>query len=80
MHLDALGPNMKYIRSLACFDHSKDDLSGIIILDVSVNNVKWCFPLPSPPLFCVCFCVCGRQKPEDPQIEPMAEDAITRVV
>ena len=20
-------------------------------------------------LFCVCFCVCGRQKPEDPQIE-----------
>ena len=29
-------------------------------------------------MFCVYFCVCGRQKPEDPQIEPMAEDAITQ--
>ena len=28
--------------------------------------------------FCVCFYVCGRQKPEDPQFEPMADDAITR--
>ena len=29
-------------------------------------------------LFCMCFCACGRQKPEDPQFEPMADDAITR--
>ena len=21
-------------------------------------------------LFCICFCACGRQKPEDPQIQP----------
>ena len=30
-------------------------------------------------LFCVFFSVCGRQKPENPQIEPhMAQDAITQ--
>ena len=25
-------------------------------------------------LFWVCFCMCGQQKPKDPQIEPMADD------
>ena len=29
-------------------------------------------------LLWVCFCMCGWQKSEDPQIEPMAGDAITR--
>ena len=28
-------------------------------------------------LLCICFRLCGRQKPEDPQSEPMADDAIT---
>ena len=26
------------------------------------------------------FVICGRQKPEDPQFEPIADDAITRAV
>ena len=25
-----------------------------------------------------CFCVCGRQKPKDPKLSPMADDAITQ--
>ena len=31
-------------------------------------------------LFCVCFCVCGQQKPDvmTPKLSPMAGDAITR--
>ena len=28
-------------------------------------------------LLCICFCVCGRQKPEDPTLSPMADDTIT---
>ena len=28
-------------------------------------------------LYCVCFYVCGQQKPEDPQF-PIADDAITQ--
>ena len=29
-------------------------------------------------LYCICFCLCGRQKPEEPQFKPMADDAITQ--
>ena len=29
-------------------------------------------------LVCICFCVCGWQKPEDPKLSPMADDAITQ--
>ena len=29
-------------------------------------------------IFCVCYCMCGRQKPEDPSLSPIADDAITR--
>ena len=28
-------------------------------------------------MFCVCFCVCDRQKPEDPKLSPMTDEAIT---
>ena len=31
-------------------------------------------------LLCVCFCVCGRQKPEYPNLSPKADDAITKAV
>ena len=29
-------------------------------------------------LFCICFCTFGQQKPEDPNLSQMADDAITR--
>ena len=28
-------------------------------------------------LFCIYFCICGRQKPKDPQVEPPSDKAIT---
>ena len=29
-------------------------------------------------MFCVCFCMCGRQNPKTPKLSPMADSATTR--
>ena len=40
-------------------------------------NVAWCMK-SWMHLFCVCFCVCGWQKPEYPNLSTMADEAITQ--
>ena len=66
-------------RSLG-FSHNQNDRgsSGVYIiciycgLSMKINTRKMPHSMQRSwtHLYCVCFCVCGRQKPEDPQFEP----------
>ena len=61
-------------------NHNNRSLLGTYVtciycnLSVKINMSKTLYGVQRlwTHLFCICFCVCGRQKPEDPQFDPHA--------
>ena len=47
-------------------------------LSVKINKMPHGAQRSWTHLYYVCFSMCGQQKPEDPQFEPMADDTITQ--
>ena len=63
-------------------DQNNRDLSGAYAtcdLNVKIFTRKTLHGTPRlwTHLLCICFCVCGQQKPEHPNVSPLADNALT---
>ena len=50
--------------------HMSPASTAVLAWKIDIRKMPLVAPRSWTHLYCVCFCVCGRQKPEDPQFEP----------